>query len=396
MWDAIWAKTEAPPKRKIYLRVLQGHELAACDDYGPVVTSDPYCIVEINGKEIGRTATVTGSLNPVFPPKTFLLDCPLSTRVIIRILDWDMTTADDPMGQVSFVIGDYLRDKTTHLPNIWLNVTPTEDSVALGRIEIQLFEPPPDDPAARKSGTVKTVTPGPHIQERGQPLMEAIENAKTPVFLNIYDVGHSRTVHNINSANIIGGVFHGGVEIFHREFSYGGCKNNRCGIFHCPPRRCAVHNYRETIYLGDCALSKRQIQAILTAMKDDWMGTDYDMLRKNCVFFCRALAIQLGVGEIPNWVDRLAHCAAIIKDVSHGDPAAKHHAGEKTTHLEQHVKAEADDHDLNTLLLEHIYAVRLQQRFRMRRASRRARIQKNISLRLVVSSKEDSSSSSSQ
>ena len=109
-------------------------------------------------------------------------------------------------------------------------------------------------------------------------------------------------------------VFHGAIEVFGQEFSFGGCRRNKCGIFACKPTKCPMHTYRESIYLGDCGKDLAEVQRILDGMKGDWMGPTYDLLRKNCCSFSDAFARALGVGPIPKWVHHLADVGATLDD----------------------------------------------------------------------------------
>ena len=106
----------------------------------------------------------------------------------------------------------------------------------------------------------------------------------------------------------------GAIEVFGQEFSFGGCRRNKCGIFACKPTKCPMHTYRESIYLGDCGKDLAEVQSILDSMKGDWMGPTYDLLRKNCCSFSDAFAQALGVGPIPKWVHHLADVGATLDD----------------------------------------------------------------------------------
>ncbi|KAH8074702.1 Lys63-specific deubiquitinase [Aureococcus anophagefferens] len=153
-----------------------------------------------------------------------------------------------------------------------------------------------------------------------------VKEAKTPVTLHVYAVGHAKAIQEINYVveNFLneGGVFHGAIEVYGQEFSFGGCRQNKSGIFACKPKSCPMHTYRESIYLGDCKKTIKEVQSILDSMKPEWMGPTYNLLRKNCCSFSNAFAQKLGVGEIPNWVHHLADVGAAldydVKAVAHG------------------------------------------------------------------------------
>ena len=125
--------------------------------------------------------------------------------------------------------------------------------------------------------------------------------------------------------NIVGGVFHGAVEVCGKEreagvgtprrasgsayyacrrklldarrgaayrfrlarasaadvtprYSFGGCRTQTCGIFTCAPTKCPMHSYRESIYLGDCGLDFAQVQLILEEMGPRWRGSGAEPL----------------------------------------------------------------------------------------------------------------------
>ena len=59
----------------------------------------------------------------------------------------------------------------------------------------------------------------------------------------------------------------GAIEVFGQEFSFGGCRRNKCGIFACKPTKCPMHTYRESIYLGDCGKDLAEVQRILVSVQ---------------------------------------------------------------------------------------------------------------------------------
>jgi PPPDE putative peptidase domain len=87
----------------------------------------------------------------------------------------------------------------------------------------------------------------------------------------------------------------------------------KTGIFCSRPKRCPMHHYRESVYLGDCELSSKQVNSILEDLRPIWLATSYNMFRNNCAFFSREFAIELGVGDIPVWVFSLASSAEFIE-----------------------------------------------------------------------------------
>ena len=68
-----------------------------------------------------------------------------------------------------------------------------------------------------------------------QEIKQLMSEAKQPVVLNVYTVGHNKVLQELNYVveNFLGegGVFHGAIEVCGHEHSFGGCRQNRCGIF---------------------------------------------------------------------------------------------------------------------------------------------------------------------
>lgn len=144
---------------------------------------------------------------------------------------------------------------------------------------------------------------------------DLIDHTVTPVVLNVYSVGRKPSMRRLNHVTRqVGGVFHAAVQVHDKEYSFGGATTG-CGIMTCTPRRCPLHTFRESVYLGDCDLPADAVQHVLHAMRADWPGEAYDLLHNNCCTFCNALVKKLGVpGGIPNWVDRFARFAAVLDD----------------------------------------------------------------------------------
>jgi hypothetical protein len=57
---------------------------------------------------------------------------------------------------------------------------------------------------------------------------------------------------------------------------------------------------------------------VLRQMASEYLGTDYDLLRKNCCTFAHDACTRLGVkeGEIPSWFHNLAYAGAVTQDVA--------------------------------------------------------------------------------
>lgn len=141
------------------------------------------------------------------------------------------------------------------------------------------------------------------------------------------------------------------------EYAFGA--NNiagMSGVFTCSPKQSPGYEYRETLDFGSIYSSRntwiripkenalgrsignalsasrdalstkeymfKQIEtfadgnAIIHSMAKEYMGTDYDLLRKNCCTFARDVCLRLGVKEedIPSWFHNAAQAGADAED----------------------------------------------------------------------------------
>jgi len=181
---------------------------------------------------------------------------------------------------------------------------------------------------------VTKLTVGPDLEQTmgADRTLDEIEQmkkqAQAPVTLHVYAVGHAEAVAKINAVaqDILGegGVFHGAIEIYDKEWSFGGTDEDVPGVFCNEPGKCSMHTYRESVYLGDCKKKPEEIEKIIKKMLPDWNGQSYDLLHKNCCSFSDAFAVELGVGHIPEWVHHLAHLGAKLDDESKAAIEALH------------------------------------------------------------------------
>lgn len=104
------------------------------------------------------------------------------------------------------------------------------------------------------------------------------------------------------------------------------------------PKSSPGYQYRTTIDLGDRVLI-RNIQPdrrgdgqthrfvdgreVVREMAAEYMGTDYDLLRKNCVTFAHDACLRLGVkdSEVPEWFRNLCLAGAAAQDAANSTMA---------------------------------------------------------------------------
>mmetsp|Transcript_51921 Transcript_51921/g.153060 ORF Transcript_51921/g.153060 Transcript_51921/m.153060 type:complete len:301 (-) Transcript_51921:76-978(-) len=153
-----------------------------------------------------------------------------------------------------------------------------------------------------------------------RPVRQKPAYEPAPVQLHIYDIGVSNEVwvaNNMLRAIGAGGAFHCGVEVYGTEWSY----EMGTGIVSCRPRCCEEHSYRESLVMGKTSLSEGDVLDVVDCLREEWPGSDYDVLRRNCCHLSDEMCRRLGVGSVPDWVSELASSIAsaevVVADVVH-------------------------------------------------------------------------------
>ena len=159
------------------------------------------------------------------------------------------------------------------------------------------------------------------LAPEGQSRPAKSQAAAEAVLLNIYDLGDSTTIRRLNVMlkPLGGGAFHAAIQVYGREWSFGGMGSEdddgeESGIWSCSPQKCRQHTFRESISLGTTMLSEIEVLKLLTEICEEWPMNSYDLLRRNCCHFCEEFCGLLGVGHLPEWVLNLASAGAVVDD----------------------------------------------------------------------------------
>eukprot|EP00439_Symbiodinium_sp_Y106_P078516 s1339_g17.t1 len=165
----------------------------------------------------------------------------------------------------------------------------------------------------------------------------AADTGGREVLVHVYELVEFVRINQIFASEMmpIGGALHAGVEVYGREWSYGGAPGRRTGVVCEVPRTNRKHRYRETISLGTTRLSASEVALVIGDLIEKWLGEDYHWLHRNCLAFANEFCRKLGVGNIPAWIDRLPrgvcaldvgvrNLAETVRGLADGTRAAAH------------------------------------------------------------------------
>jgi hypothetical protein len=110
------------------------------------------------------------------------------------------------------------------------------------------------------------------------------------VSVSVYDLAGSSA--NSFLSAFVGGIYHVGIEVSGVEWSYGYCDSGS-GVFAVEPTKCTLGPFKERIVLGDTKMRADDIIRVLHKLRMEWVGPDYNVMNRNCVFFSKAFLREL-------------------------------------------------------------------------------------------------------
>lgn len=125
------------------------------------------------------------------------------------------------------------------------------------------------------------------------------------VYCNIYDI-----LPRVNAAarccHASWGVFHTGVQVHGREFSFGGY-----GLFDTKPRNVEGARFRAQVAIGRTELDAAEVKRVVTSLASQWPGNTYHPFRRNCNHFTEFLCRELtGLGA-PTYINSFTGSFAV-------------------------------------------------------------------------------------
>merc|ERR1712166_292261 len=91
------------------------------------------------------------------------------------------------------------------------------------------------------------------------------------------------------------GAYHLAIQLYGREWSFGGTQADVSGVYYAEPRGGEPHKFRKSLYIGSTSLSQSEVYTLLGQLMDLWRGNEYSVLSKNCGDFCDVFVKEMSV-----------------------------------------------------------------------------------------------------
>jgi len=148
--------------------------------------------------------------------------------------------------------------------------------------------------------------------EEVEEAMSALDVAREPIILNVYDMFWT----NDYTSNVGVGVYHSGLEVYGREYAYGGHPFPFSGIFDIRPRDARElgeqFKFKQSLHMGNTDFTEIEVEKIMDQLGKEYRGDRYHLMSRNCNHFSGAFSQILCGREIPGWVNRLAYISTCV------------------------------------------------------------------------------------
>ncbi|KAK9421567.1 putative PPPDE domain-containing protein [Seiridium cardinale] len=137
--------------------------------------------------------------------------------------------------------------------------------------------------------------------------------SRTEVIINVYDLlppGRLSSVLWTFGSSLL----HTGVVINGREYAYGGHdRPSTTGVYWTAPRAAPPGaTFKTEILHGFTFATQAEIDSIIKSTSEDFSGTNYNLLTKNCNHFTQTLCERLTGRRGPAWLNRAAQIGVAL------------------------------------------------------------------------------------
>eukprot|EP00930_Biecheleria_cincta_P082349 TRINITY_DN72101_c0_g1_i1.p1 TRINITY_DN72101_c0_g1~~TRINITY_DN72101_c0_g1_i1.p1 ORF type:complete len:389 (-),score=50.16 TRINITY_DN72101_c0_g1_i1:67-1233(-) len=131
------------------------------------------------------------------------------------------------------------------------------------------------------------------------------------VFCNVYDITPrlNKLLRCCSCARY--GIYHSGVEIYDKEFAFGGHDKSTTGVWAGKPMFVKGARFREQVPIGHTNLRPDELRKKLAGVAIEWSGDSYETMTRNCNHFAEALCLDLTGVAPPAYVNRCAKSCCV-------------------------------------------------------------------------------------
>lgn len=148
---------------------------------------------------------------------------------------------------------------------------------------------------------------GPRKNSGGGNHRSTLSLQRTEVIIHIYDLLPPGKISTVLWA-IGSSLLHSGVVIGNKEYAYGGHdRRNLTGVYWAKPgQEPPGGTFRQAVLHGFSFRPTEELEAIIQEASQEFQGTSYNLLTKNCNHFTSYLCEKLTGRTAPSWLNRAA------------------------------------------------------------------------------------------